>query len=345
MSNEVVTPRYSVLLRARRTATPRTTPKRTRDTQRRDGKSVASNATGRRAVAAQTPLAGRKGAAEFVVFCARHAGGGAGRRRRLRGRGARMKPCYFTRATEARASAEAARASGYRVASRDPRGTRGLYGRIAVAALAPPRQHGLARELARVRAARLQLLRHAQPPFRPPPDAHGRAAVRARAPRAHPRAPAPAAPAQRALPPTPASSFPCTWPGCTYLAAQPKTLLVHRRRHTGERPYICTAPGCARTFGDPRILAAHVARGDHGAPLRVRPRAAGAAAAAAAAAAVRLRGGGAPAPGAPAFSAIATVGGALLCVAVARGPKREGKAAIRGWVIDAVTGDFSRRAA
>ena len=58
----------------------------------------------------------------------------------------------------------------------------------------------------------------------------------------------------------PVATFPCTAPGCTYVARHNKgTLEQHvRSKHTGERPFPCTHPGCGMGLASKNALNAHL---------------------------------------------------------------------------------------
>jgi insecticidal toxin complex protein TccC len=67
------------------------------------------------------------------------------------------------------------------------------------------------------------------------------------------------APAAQA--PEQARTFPCTAPGCDYVAKKNWILTQHLRQHSGEKPFPCRSPGCTYAFasrsGQKRHEAAH----------------------------------------------------------------------------------------
>ncbi|EFA02279.2 transcription factor IIIA [Tribolium castaneum] len=52
-------------------------------------------------------------------------------------------------------------------------------------------------------------------------------------------------------------TFKCTHPGCNASFSKIRKLVIHSRRHTGERPYICDEPGCNKTYTNSSHLVRH----------------------------------------------------------------------------------------
>ena len=49
----------------------------------------------------------------------------------------------------------------------------------------------------------------------------------------------------------------CSVEGCGYIASRPDALVLHMRKHSGERPYACLYPGCGYAAARRDVLQTH----------------------------------------------------------------------------------------